>query len=216
MKTILLLDTEFIDLNKPFIYDISYTIAKIENGNYEPLKIKNYIIKQVYDNKALFETAYYKMKKPLYTNALRRKKYQKSFIGHIMNAIKKDIEKYNVDCIMAYNISADIRAIQFTTNFFKVKNPIENIETIDLMPIVQNAICATIEYQDFARQNNLITPKNYIKTGVESVAKYMYKDVNFIEKHIASSDVFHEMELLNYSLQNGATVTKQDKIFLKA
>ena len=35
METILLVDTEFVGLDKPFVYDVSYTIARVEGDKYE-------------------------------------------------------------------------------------------------------------------------------------------------------------------------------------
>jgi hypothetical protein len=215
METILLIDTEFIDLNKPFVYDVSYTIARVEGGKYEPLKIVGNVVKQIYDNKLLFATAYYKDKKPLYSSALRRKVYEKKHYGVIINSIINDIKKYNVNCVMGYNVSADMRAIAFTSEQLKVKNPFENVEVIDLMPIVINAICDTIGYKTFAKANNLITKNNFYKFGVEAVAKYVYNKPNFIEKHMGLSDNEHELNLLNKSIENGAKVEKLDKKFLR-
>lgn len=215
METILLIDTEFIDLNKPFVYDLSYTIARVERGKYEPLKIVGNVVRQIYDNKLLFATAYYKDKKPLYTSALRRKVYTKKDYGRIVNSMLNDIAKYQVNCVMGYNVSADIRAIAFTSEQLKVKNPLENLNTIDLMPIVVNAICDTLEYKTFAKANNLISEKGFYKFGVEAVAKYVYNKPNFIEKHMGLSDNEHELHLLNVAMGKGAKIENLPKRFLK-
>lgn len=215
METILLIDTEFIDLNKPFVYDLSYTIARVERGKYEPLKIVGNVVKQIYDNKLLFATAYYKEKKPLYTSALRRKVYSKRNYGRIVNSMLSDIAKYNVNCVMGYNVSADTRAIAFTSEQLKVKNPLENLNIIDLMPIVINAICDTLEYKTFAKANNLISEKGYYKFGVEAVAKFVYNKPNFIEKHMGMSDNEHELTLLNRAIEQGGKIEVLPKRFLK-
>lgn len=214
--TILLVDTEFIDLATPFVYDLSYTIATLENGVFEPLKIVGKVIKQVYDNKMLFATAYYANKKPLYTSALRRKVYKKDYYGRVMNSMKNDMEKYGVECVMGYNVGADIRAITFTAQQLGTANALDNIETIDLMPIVQNAICDTMEYRQFAKANGLITEKGYIKTSVEAVAKYVYNKPDFVERHLGVSDNHHELELLNVSMRNGAKIETLPKQFFKS
>lgn len=214
-STIMLVDTEFIDLATPFVYDLSYTIATLENGVFEPLKIVGRVIKQVYDNKMLFATAYYSNKKPLYTSALRRKVYKKDFFGRVMNTMKNDIEKYGVECVMGYNVSADTRAIEFTAKHLGTSNALENVEIIDLMPIVQKAICDTMEYRQYAKDNGLITEKGYLKTGVESVAKFVYKNEKFVEKHLGVSDNHHELELLNVSMRNGAKIENLPKQFFK-
>ena len=215
METILLVDTEFVGLDKPFVYDLSYTIARIERGNYEPIKIVGNVVKQVYDNKMLFATAYYSNKKPLYSSALRRKVYSKRDYGRIVNSMINDIKKYNVSCVMGYNVKADQRAIAFTSEHLGVKNPLENVEIIDLMPIVIKAICDTIEYKNFAKENNLITKNGFYKFGVEAVAKFAYNKPNFVEKHMGMSDNEHELYLLNKSLTNGAKIEKLPTKFLR-
>jgi hypothetical protein len=216
METILLVDTEFVDLKKPFVYDLSYTIATLERGKYEPIKIVGNVVKQIYDNKALFETAYYRNKRPLYTSALRRKVYSKRDYGRIVNSMINDIQKYNVKCVMGYNVSADTRAIAFTSEFLKAKNPLENVEVIDLMPIVVNAICDTLEYKTFAKENDLVSEKGFYKFGVEAVSKFVYNKPSFVEKHMGMSDNEHELNLLNKSMDNGATIQVLPKRFLKA
>ena len=69
MKKIIVLDTETCGgFASPLVYDFGYVIAN-ENGDI--IKSRSYVIKEVYDNKALFETAYYKEKRPLYEERLK-------------------------------------------------------------------------------------------------------------------------------------------------
>jgi hypothetical protein len=217
MNTILLLDTEFLNFSQPLIYDLSYTIATFESNQYEPSKIIANVIKEIYNNKLLFNTAYYKNKKPLYTSALRRKTYTKKSFYMTMKTLKKDIQKYNVKYILGYNINADIKALENTCQALKVNTPFnDNVVIIDLMPIVIKTICDTDEYKTFANNHKLITIKGYYKVSVEAVAKYIYNNPNFIEKHIALSDNRHELNLLNEVIKNNGTIKKEKLKFLRA
>jgi len=215
MKTILLVDTEFVNLSKPFVYDLSYIIATLQGDKYVVLKSVGNVVKQVYQNRMLFETAYYSTKRPLYTKALRSKDYQKQSIKDIMTELKNDIEKYNVDCVMGYNVNADNRSIAFTTDYLKTENALKDLNFIDLMPIVVNYICDTDNYKKFAKENGLITEKGYYKMSVESVSKYIYNNAEFVENHLGKDDNKHELELLNYVMSIGAKVEKLPKRFLK-
>ena len=215
METILLVDTEFITLNKPFVYDLSYLIARKEGEKYITLKSVGNVVKQVYQNKMMFETAYYAEKRKLYTSALRGKSYRQNYFGNILRQLKKDIENYKVDLVLGYNVNADIRSIGFTSEYLKLDNPLNNTKVIDLMPIVVNTICDTQEYKDFAKQNNLITEKGYYKMSVESVMKYITKQVEFVEKHLGKSDNENEIDLLNYTIEKGASLVEMPKRFLK-
>lgn len=215
METILLVDTEFITLNKPFVYDLSYLIAKKIGDKYTTLKSVGNVVKQVYQNKMMFETAYYAEKRKLYTSALRGKTYRQNYFGNILRQLRKDIQEYKVDMVLGYNVNADIRSIGFTSDYLKLDNPLNNTKVIDLMPIVVNTICDTQEYKDFAKQNNLITEKGYYKMSVESVMKYITKQVEFVEKHLGKSDNENEIDLLNYAIEKGASLVEMPKRFLK-
>jgi hypothetical protein len=215
METILLVDTEFVGLTKPFVYDLSYIVAEKVGDKFIPIKSVGNVVKQVYENRMLFETAFYSSKKKLYTQALRKKDYQKKYFGNIMREMKNDIEKYNITKVMGYNVSADKRSIQFTSDFIKSDNALKNLEFIDLMPIVVNYICDTDDYKKFARENSLITEKGYYKMSVESVSKFIYKNADFVEKHLGKDDNKHELELLNYVMELGAKVINMPKKFLK-
>jgi hypothetical protein len=215
METILLVDTEFVNLVKPFVYDLSYIIARKENGKYVAVKNVGNVVKQVYQNRMLFETAYYSTKRPLYTKALRSKDYQKQNLKDIMSEMKSDIEKYNVDCVVGYNVSADNRSINFTSDYLKVDNALKELTFIDLMPIVINYICDTDNYKTFAKENKLITEKGYYKMSVESVSKFIYDNAEFVENHLGKDDNKHELELLNYVMGIGAKLIQMPKRFLK-
>jgi hypothetical protein len=215
METILLVDTEFITLNKPFVYDLSYLIARKVGDKYATLKSVGNVVRQVYQNKMMFETAYYSEKRKLYTSALKGKTYRQNYLGYILRQLQKDIADYKVDIVLGYNVNADIRSIGFTSDYLKLNNPLNETKVIDLMPIVVNTICDTDNYKNFAKENNLITEKGYYKMSVESVMKYITKQVEFVEKHLGKSDNENEIDLLNHAIEKGASLIEMPKRFLK-
>ena len=216
METILLVDTEFITLNKPFVYDLSYLIARKVDDKYITLKSVGNVVKQVYQNKMMFETAYYSEKRKLYVSALKGKTYKQNYLGNILRQLKKDIAEYNVSMVLGYNVNADLRSIGYTSEYLKLNNPLNETKVIDLMPIVVNTICDTNEYKNFAKENKLITEKGYYKMWVESVMKYITNDIYFVEKHLGKSDNENEIDLLNYAISKGASLIEMPKRFLKA
>jgi hypothetical protein len=216
METILLVDTEFITLNKPFVYDLSYLIARKVDDKYITLKSVGNVVKQVYQNKMMFETAYYSEKRKLYVSALKGKTYKQNYLGNILRQLKKDIAEYNVSMVLGYNVNADLRSIGYTSEYLKLNNPFADTKVIDLMPIVVNTICDTDNYKNFAKENKLITEKGYYKMSVESVMKYITNDIYFVEKHLGKSDNENEIDLLNYAISKGASLIEMPKRFLKA
>jgi hypothetical protein len=216
METILLVDTEFVNLNKPFVYDLSYLIARKVDDKFITLKSVGNVVKQVYQNKMMFETAYYSEKRKLYTNAMKGKTYKQNYFGNILRQLKKDIKEYNVSMVLGYNVNADLRSIGYTSEYLKLNNPFADTKVIDLMPIVVNTICDTDNYKNFAKENKLITEKGYYKMSVESVMKYITNDIYFVEKHLGKSDNENEIDLLNYAISKGASLIEMPKRFLKA
>lgn len=216
MNRIIVLDTEFIGLNKPFVYDLGYMVLDLkESGQYEGLKVENNITKQIYDNAMLFETAHYAEKRKLYSSLLKGKTAKRRYWGHIMQRLQNDIDTYDVQAVLAYNASADSKAIEYTCNFIGVANPLETVQVIDLLPIVQATICETVEYKSFANQNGLVNDSGFVQTSVEAVCKFLYDMPNFKEQHTALDDVGHEINLLNACMAVGAKIEKMTKKFIE-
>ena len=63
---ILILDTETIGIEKCFSYNVGWVIRNTTTK--ETITKKDYVVKQFWKNKPLFETAYYATKKQLYIN----------------------------------------------------------------------------------------------------------------------------------------------------
>ena len=78
MNNRIIFDTETISLEKAFCYNLGYIITD-ENG--KTLIARNFIIRQIYDNKPLFATAYYAQKRPIYTAYLKGKKAVKIMLN---------------------------------------------------------------------------------------------------------------------------------------
>ena len=111
----LVLDTETINLEKQFVYDLGYTIADAD-GNV--VARKSYVISQVFNNKELFATGYYANKMPLYLERLASGYSKKVGWGHAMRYLANDIKKYGITEIYAYNSKFDTKAIAFMCAWF--------------------------------------------------------------------------------------------------
>lgn len=216
MKRVIVLDTEFIGLTKPFVYDLGYMVIDLESKPYTAIKLENGITKQIYDNAMLFNTAHYAKKRKIYTKLLKGKSAKRRYWGHIMQTLQRDIDNYDVDAVLAYNASADSGAIEFTCNFLGVANPLETVQVIDLLPIVQANICDTKEYKEFAQKHGLISESGFVQTSVEAVCKFIYDMPEFQEQHTALDDVMHESNLLSVVLGMGAKIESVPKRFIES
>ena len=196
----IVLDTETAGgLDSPLVYDLGYVIAT-ESGAI--VKTRSYIIKEVYDNMTLFETAYYKEKRPLYEERLKSGYSKKVNLSYAMYQLKKDMKKYGIDKF-AYNSRFDNKALKTTMNYFqKTKhNPLENgIE--DIMNYIAN-ITNTQEYKEFCETNGFFTKhrKPRPQKKAETLYRYLTKNPGYMEEHTALEDSKIELFILMKALE---------------
>ena len=217
MQNILILDTETIGLDKPFIYDIGLIIAEKTPQGFKTLITNSFVIKQVYDNKLLFETAYYHNKRPLYTKSMQGGKALKKYWGHVARYIDKIVKDYNIKTVYAYNASFDKRAIETTSKVLKTYQPLKKVQWADIMAISNELIHRTAEYQDYCKTVKAITPKGYYQTNAERTYQFIKGDHEFKEDHMGLQDAIIELDILNECIIRGYNEKKEyRKQFIRA
>lgn len=211
-KTIMILDTETIGLEKAFTYDIGYIIAQEQNdGTYKPIDKKQFIIDQVYNNKMLFETAYYHNKRPKYISLLKGRKARLKKMGHALMIMRNDIERYNVSQVWAYNMPFDSKVLAFNSEKFNLINPIEHLPQLDIMGITTDFIHDTQEYKTFAVNNGYVSEANNILVNAENTFQFISGVHDFVEEHTSLQDCEIELDILNYCILKGADLEKTYK-----
>ena len=195
---IIVLDTETINLEKQFVYDLGYTIADAD-GNV--IVKKSYVISQVYNNKELFATGYYSNKMPLYEQRLASGYSKKVGWGHAMKYLASDIKKYGITKIYAYNSRFDTRAFEFMCSWFNVVNPLGATEILDIMDFTK-PITQTEAYKEFCRVNGYMTKHKYPRPQqkAETLYRYLKQDTDYEEEHTGLEDSLIELEILLVAL----------------
>ena len=196
----LVLDTETINLGKPFVYDLGYTIADAD-GNV--VLRKSYVISQIFNNRELFATSYYAEKLPLYLTRLESGYSKKVGWGHAMRYLAMDIYKYGVTEIYAYNSKFDTKAIEFMCSWFNIINPLRTTEILDIMDFIK-PITSTKEYKNFCEINGYMTKHKYPRPQqkAETLYRYIHKDIDFVEEHTGLEDSLIELAILLAALGN--------------
>lgn len=99
-----------IAIARPLIYDLGWTIT---NRKGEILEKKQYLVAETFSVPAVFNTAYYAEKRPLYLEMLKEQTTTVMPWEQIMTIFSEDLEK--VDAVGAYNSMFDFKkAIPFT------------------------------------------------------------------------------------------------------
>jgi hypothetical protein len=213
---IMIIDTETIDIQKSFVYDIGIIIAeKQKDGRYKEIAGHSFIIRQVYDNRELFMTAYYANKKPLYVKSLRSRKSIKKHFGHALQFIDKMLELYKIKQVYAYNSPFDKGALNFTANFYKTRQPLQGIEWKDLQAISNQLIHSQDAYKNFCKENGFITEKGYYQMNAEKTYAYIKETPEFKEEHTGLADCRIELEILNENIKRGYKNQTWPKQFFK-
>ena len=94
MEYALVLDTETTSLDKPFCYDMSWVIIDKETDNLVEARV--FVIEQVWHNLPLFESAYYKEKRPKYVEMMRKHDAIMDKWGYVMRKLAQDIKKWDI------------------------------------------------------------------------------------------------------------------------
>lgn len=191
----LIFDTETISLNKPFIYNLGYRIID-EEGNV--LADRDFVIRQIYDNKPLFATAYYANKRTLYTARMKAKRAQKVSWGEACRLMAKEIKQFDISTAWAYNSDFDEKAFYFNHLFYRNKiRPLDPIEVRDIMDVI-DSIVNTAEYREFCKANNFVTkhasPRP--RKTAEAVYAFITDNPDYCEEHTALEDSKIEAAIL--------------------
>lgn len=208
---ILVFDTETVDVEHAFCYNVGYTIVNIETR--EKLLNRDYVIEQVWENKMLFSTSYYAEKKQLYINALRGRKASIKHWGHTMQRMIKDIQEFNVEFAYAFNSPFDVRVFDFNSEWFKTSNALDYVKTIDIRGLI-NKLLFSEEYQAFCEENGLYTESGNYSGNAESLTKFIRQDIDFVEDHTALSDSLIEADIILYMIDKyGVDITQEGKVY---
>lgn len=199
----IVLDTETTgSLNKPFAYDISYEVI---NDDGIGIAEKHFVVEQTWHNLPLFETAYYKEKRPKYIALMRAHKAEMKKYGHIMQELKRDIKKYDVKAVYAYNSSFDDNVISFNCDWYKCENPLDTVPVYDIMGYAGQFITNTEKYKAFCEQYNLFTDTGNYSQTAESVYRFITGQTDFEEAHIGIMDCYIEADILYECFRRGAS-----------
>ena len=197
---ILIFDTETTGLDKPFCYDVGYYIYDTDNS--QAIVRKHFVIEQVWHNLPLFESAYYKDKRPAYVQLMRQHKAEMNKWGYVMQEIKRDIRKHGVTDAYAYNSDFDDKVFAFNCDWFKCTNPLDTIAIHDIWGYASRFITCTESYHNFCEVHELFTDTGNYKGSAEAVYRYLQDDNSFEEAHMGLYDVDIETTILSYCVNS--------------
>lgn len=106
-------DRKQLAIAKPLVYDIGWTVVDRNGTVY---KRKNYLVQETFFVPQIFNTAYYREKRPLYMEMYKKKEIQSKCWNDIIEELLEDLRI--CDFCTAYNAAFDYKkAIPFTERY---------------------------------------------------------------------------------------------------
>ena len=198
---IIVLDTETLGVCDPSVYDLGYLIYDTESK--KVIAERDYITQEIYDNKAKMKSAYYANKLPIYESRLASGYCKKTKWTYALRVLQRDINKYNVETLYAYNSPFDTKAIAKTCELLKAKNPTACGICDIWKGLTDPHITETQDYQEFCRKNGFMTKhkKPKCQAKAETLYRYLTQQVDYEEQHTALEDSKIELAILLKALE---------------
>ena len=198
---IVVFDTETIDTEHPYCYNVGFVVYDTERKAI--LDMREYVVEQVWHNPMLFSTAYYADKRPLYVSRMKGKKIKMTKWGYMCREMTTIFETLDVEMAFAYNSPFDKRVFEFNCEYFHTINPFDNIPIVDIIPYVHNKIGFTPKFKAFCEKHELFTESGNYSANAENVYRFISGDTEFIEEHTALADSKIELEILLECIKRG-------------
>lgn len=210
-------DTETVGCKTQTLLNVGYKIVdiSIQNGTAEVLKQRDYVVGELIKNRLWLINDMFMGEEKLakYDYLLQNKKIIQRSIKQIFKTLVNDIAKYKVLFGYAYNCDFDLDKFAKTAVQYGIENPFDKIPVFDIWAYAVNYICKSDNYITWAKANEVFTESGvYISTSVESVCKYLYGNLDFVENHTALSDCDHELNILLDCVRRGCDITRTQKM----
>lgn len=217
-KHFLVFDSETTGLGrKAFIFDVGYVIATRNDIVLQ----RSFLVREIITNPrimlgALFNEDWRAMMGGKlfqdYIPALHDGTMALHGWNDITAQMREDMAAHNVECLAAYNLDFDKRAIATTQHKICDGGKVLDYkpQLLCLWDFACSTVCNTNLYHEVARRmgpaNGWITDANNVRTTAEKVYAYLSGNFDYIEPHTALGDALIEAELLQRFLAMKKTI----------
>lgn len=199
-------ENEKLDLSNSLVYDIGWAIVD-KNG--KPYKTRSFVVEEIFYDKVLMDSAYYKEKIPQYLEDIKQGKRIVAPFEKIRVIFLSDRKKWKCKAVFAHNAYFDYNALNVTARyltgsriryFFPYK-----VDIWDTLKMSRDTIGKTKKYSDYCIENGYLTnhktPQN--RLTAEILYRYIKNDPQFLESHTGLEDVEIEKDIFAYCLKKG-------------
>lgn len=205
-KYFMVLDVETANnIENSLVYDIGFGIYDKQGNTYCE---RSYCVKEIFNDKSLMNSAYYKEKLPKYYEELKQGKREIKTILEIRKIIKQAIEYFNIKEVYAYNANFDITALNISIRYITSSFVRWFFPYGIKICCIWNIACQVLGIQKTFQFENVRNENGNLKTSAERMFAYISQNEEFEEEHIGISDVRIEKEILIRCLKSHKKIDK--------
>ena len=198
------LDTETTNsIDDPLAYDIGFAVVNDEGRVFEAY---SFVVAEVFFDKELMESAYFKEKIPMYWEDIKAGRRTLAKLSTISKTLARIMKKYDTNIICAHNARFDYRSTNTTQRFltsskYRYFFPY-GVEIWDTLKMARKAFDDS-QYDEFCYNNNYITKNGRKRYTAEILYRFITNNIDFEESHTGLEDVLIEKEILAECLKRG-------------
>lgn len=214
MEKILIVDTETAnEIDCPIMYDFSFIVADLNGNVFEEYA---FVVADVFLNKEMMDTAYFKDKIPSYWEEIKNGTRSLWTLSHIKKFVNAKMRENNITKIFAYNCRFDYLSTALTQRYI-TKSKYRwffpyGTEFYDILKLTRNCLKNDEEYTKFCVDNAFLTKFEKPQLTAEVVYRFM-NGLDFTEEHKGLEDCKIEYEILMYFLNKSEL--KEMQLFKK-
>ena len=192
--------------NDGLVYDLGFTITDKKGNIYAK---RSFAIKEIFNDKNLMNTAYYKNKLPLYYDKIAKKQMEVISIWEARKRVKTAIEYFNIIEIYAYNASFDFTTLNNTIRYISGSGCRWFFPYGTQICDIWNIACQVLGTQKTFQWENIRNDNNNLITNAERMFSYMSQDFDFEEEHTGLADALIETQILARCFRSHKSINKR-------
>ena len=201
-----------VDRNNALVYDIGFAIIDKYGNIYRKF---SYIVKDVFFDMQVMNSAYYKSKIPQYIKDIEEGTRIVTTYYEVRKIIADLLEEYEVKAVIAHNALFDYCATNATERYltkskYRYFFPYGTV-FYDTLKMASDVICTQKTYINWCAENGYMTKHKTPrpKATAEILYRYIKRNEEFVESHTALEDVLIETEIFAHCMRQHKKMRKE-------
>lgn len=198
----IVLDTETTNsIDDPFCYDVGWAVIDKDGNVFESA---SYVVADVFLDKELMESAYFKDKVPQYWADIKLGLRELKTYFNIKKVLADCVKRNNVKIVIAHNTRFDYRSLTLTQRYltsskYRFFLP-RGVEIWDTLKMSRAILKNSDEYGEFCYNNNYLTKRMCKRYTAEIIYRFLTGNNDFEESHTGLEDVMIEKDIFSYCI----------------